>query len=329
MSGILDSKSRIIDAIITLEGRRQLSDGKLKIEYASFTDATTFYKGDITSGSADATTRVYLEACHLPQDQIVFEADDSGKLVPRVTGTEASLKSGQLLQTTFAPTTAFAITGSFDTETTLSGEAFASEITGILTSSIDNLQKLYTIGTNDVLLDDPGFAIGPSTLTFAINNEQPIKDTSKWTANVNRLESLFNDPRMSNVKNFKYLPPTVHSKGTKTNRSLGHYQPAGGTKWWNNPRAAYVALRQELRTYEQMGYCKSVHIDPTTRENNLLSQFFEISHDNVRKLDVIDYGTFSTGNSSAPVARVFFAGRVLTDDNGTHTFVHLFTLIFE
>ena len=82
MSGILDSKSRVMDVVITEEGRRQMHNGNLKIEFASFTDCHTFYEADAVSGSADASKRIFLEApTTLTQDQITFETDGSGNIV--------------------------------------------------------------------------------------------------------------------------------------------------------------------------------------------------------------------------------------------------------
>ena len=51
MAGILDNKNRIMDTIITTSGRRQISSGRLRVEYASFTDGGTFYEADEVSGS--------------------------------------------------------------------------------------------------------------------------------------------------------------------------------------------------------------------------------------------------------------------------------------
>ena len=42
MAGILDNKLRIMDVAITEEGKRQISSGRLKIEFATFTDGQTF-----------------------------------------------------------------------------------------------------------------------------------------------------------------------------------------------------------------------------------------------------------------------------------------------
>lgn len=81
MAGILDNKKRIMDTIVTQEGRRQLSSGNFKIKYASFTDGNTFYEEDLVAGSTDATIRIPFEAVNKFQDNIVFETDDSGNLL--------------------------------------------------------------------------------------------------------------------------------------------------------------------------------------------------------------------------------------------------------
>ena len=38
MAGLLDPKSRILDSIITEEGRRQIINGGMKIRFATFSD---------------------------------------------------------------------------------------------------------------------------------------------------------------------------------------------------------------------------------------------------------------------------------------------------
>lgn len=81
MSGILDSKSRIIDAILTIEGRRQMAEGTFEVSYATFTDAGVPYIPDSVDGHVDPTSKIYFEACNLPQDQITFESNDEGKLI--------------------------------------------------------------------------------------------------------------------------------------------------------------------------------------------------------------------------------------------------------
>ena len=77
-----ENKLRIIDAILTVEGRRQIAQGTFKVSHATFTDLGVAYIPDSEFGHDDPTTKIYFEACNLPQDQITFEANDEGKLVP-------------------------------------------------------------------------------------------------------------------------------------------------------------------------------------------------------------------------------------------------------
>jgi hypothetical protein len=99
MSGILDSKSRILDAMLTVEGRRQMAEGTFDISYVTFTDLGVSYIKDSHEGHEDPTSKIYLEACNLPQDQITFEANDEGKLVPfRVQDIKLFSSGGDLIQ---------------------------------------------------------------------------------------------------------------------------------------------------------------------------------------------------------------------------------------
>ena len=67
MAGILDSKSRILDTILTLEGKKQLSNGGIGIKYVTFTDNATYYAADLENGASSATNRIYFEVlnCHM------------------------------------------------------------------------------------------------------------------------------------------------------------------------------------------------------------------------------------------------------------------------
>jgi hypothetical protein len=82
MSGILDSKSRILDAIVTVEGRRQIAAGTFNVAFATFSDADVQYITSPSEGHLDPTRNIQLEVCNLPQDQIVFEANDDAMLLP-------------------------------------------------------------------------------------------------------------------------------------------------------------------------------------------------------------------------------------------------------
>lgn len=331
MSGILDNKSRVMDTIVTLEGRRQIADAKLKIEYVSFTDTATYYKADIASGSADATTRIYLEQCHLPQDQITLEADDGGRLSPFPNGSGITMKDGQILDYSFNALTASVLTGSSQDMRILRGDEFASTAETLLASSIDNFSKLRVIGTKDQLFEDDGFGLGNPNIEFTIHNDRPLPDPTTHIAHLNHLEALYQDVRLSKVQNFKYLPPINkledHSIDKRDHRltwqhHLGYYKPWGrshllGLSPWQ--------LEHELDHYSRMGYSKTINFDPTSIKNRLVGQFFEVHFSVMKKLDIIDYGQYTWQHTHK---HVFFAGKLMTDQNGTHTFIHLFTLVF-
>ena len=78
MAGILDKKTRFIDYVITQEGKRQLAFGKLRAEYASVTDMHTFYD---KNAHDDVSNRLFFEVMERPENVIVLEKDDSGKLI--------------------------------------------------------------------------------------------------------------------------------------------------------------------------------------------------------------------------------------------------------
>ena len=327
MAGILNSKSRVLDNIITFEGKRQIANGKLSIEYVTFTDSATFYSSDEVSGSKDASYRIYFESCNLPQDSITFQADDSGLLKPggpfKAAG-NYSLYRGELF------------TGSNSGLTSTTPAIFASQIDGILSASIDNYKMLQAIGTIDGVYDDDQFLVSPKNITFTITNELPISDKSLMSVNINTQESLFNDPKLAKLANFKFLPPitktndkTVDKKDASQTKNLrvGNYVPLGRT---STDDQLNKDLEESLMTYEQHGYMKSVAFEQTTRNNTLIAQIFETNGTHLKKLDVIDFGSYvKTVNGKKINQQVFFAGKLFVDDNGTHSFIHIFTIVFE
>ena len=330
MAGILDSKSRVLDTFITNVGRSQLTGGKLKISYAHFTDSTIVYAADVASGTDDATTNLYLESSNLPQDQITFEADDSGKLLPFPTDTEEQLYAGQLLSFSFTANTSSIYSGSSEKLDTSTDVTFSSQINGVLGSSLTNFQKLQILGTTDAFNDEDLFAFGPNRVGFKITDEQPINDKNDWQTDINHLESIFNDPRFDQLTNFSYLPPLNRVTDPLLDKSnvrllrdfyLGDYEPIGTIDTLDGD-----TIMQELQSYEEAGFMKVVSFDPTSRNNRISAQFFELTSLSVKKLDVIDYGKVTTNDG---IKHVFFVGKIMIDDYDVQKFIHIFTLVFE
>ena len=340
--GILDSKTRILDSIVTLEGRKQLANGGINIRYVSFTDNATFYAADLENGSADATVRLYLEACHLPQDEVTFHADESGRLLALKNAADVVVKSGQLLKTTFDPALLTGSNSSMFETSVLRGSELQEYANGLLTSSIDNFKKQQIIATKDSFFEDDGFALSNKEIEFVIHNDRPISEKNGFIANISHLEDIHSDPRFSNTPNFKFLPPInktdeIVDKSNVDNLRpflLGNYSAWGPTK-----KLTHKDVINEHLQYAKTGYVKTVNFEPTSRANNLFMQAFEVTNDTMLKLDIIDFGvwnnpqnsTFTEQSTNAPgqVMHILFVGKLITKpETETHSFVHLFTLIF-
>lgn len=338
MSGILDSKTRVVDTIITSEGRRQLALGGIDVQYATFTDGATFYRADAVSGSQDATTRIYFEACQQPQDEVTFLADDDGNIRPFRNAAGVSVAGGRILEYSFGPVTGSAAVAS-ESVVALQGQQFASQAEALLSSATDNFQKLYLIATQDKVFDDDKFALGPADITYTIHDGKPLHDPATHVTHITSHDSVHSDPRFGDKPNFRYMPPinkiTDGTLNSPTNAPdprvlknfyLGFFKPLGRTQLF---KLTYAHVMQELRRYHDQGYSHVVSFDPTSSDNQLIGQFFERTGSVLRKLDVIDYGHHNTGNPQAPLARIFFVGKVVVDEKATDTFIHLFTLVFE
>lgn len=341
--GLLDSKQRIFDTIITLEGRRQIASGKLKAEFYSFTDMGAFYVQDTSiSGAMDGTKRVYLEACSLPQDSITFESDDAGKLV-NFRNSTSIVRNGQILTEV---TSGLNLDGSTNTGRQFlpaSDEVFSSMADGLLSSSIDSYSNCYIVGSPDVFDENRDqFTVGTRDLSFNITVNGPIRQSERTNASVEDTDGLFTDSRLSHLPNFQYLPPINKFRiGDNTVRRLGNYPNLN-----QRPQLTFADVESELTWAVERGYESTINFEETSKSNNLVCQLFEIGDNEVVKLDVIDFGLFTLSGQDISLSdrkrqekdprnrpiltkHVFFAGKVFTDSLGVHKFINLFTIIFE
>lgn len=311
MSGILDKKTRILDSIVTFSGRQQIAAGKLKIEYASFTDTHTFYERDILSGSSDAQGRLFLEASNALHDQLTFETDDSGFMLPYTAEGASGLGTRVLSGSS----------GSKIQSTVKDAIQFNSATSEMLSGTIDSFEKNNIIGTKNAFLGHNKFNIDKTELKFQIKSDFPFEPGDLSETSIDNVESLFQDKRLSQVANFMYLPPvntTTGIEGTKT--QLGDYPNLG-----QESLLKFDDLLKELKGKEK----EVITFYETSLENNIIAQFFEIGQTSFKKLDVIDFGEFVTEDEEFPEKHVFFVGKVYPDSKGSYTFVNMFTLVFE
>jgi hypothetical protein len=325
MSGILDSQTRVFDVLVTQEGKRQIAAGDLRICYASFSDDSTFYKEDLVSGSEDTSNRIFFEASNLPQDAIMFEANDSGRLQSFKNINGINVSNGQIITNTSQVMSGTILSGSTNLQETSTGAAFSSLADDLLQSSIDNFKLLRVIGSHESLLDDDQFVVSTNDITFTINVGLPIPNKFKTYNQLTNVEGLISDPRLSNAINFKFLPPHNKLSTSITTNLLGNYVPMGLLE-----SLSINDIVQEIDFYDKSGFSKEIRFNRTSQKNNIVGQFFEISNSDVKKLDVIDYGRHPwNDNQTVKWWHVFFVGKVFVDQNGDDTFIHLFTVVFS
>lgn len=260
----------------------------------------------------DETYRICFEASSLPQDQVTFEADDSGKLMA-FRGSGLTILAGQVFSGS-----------SVELQT---GSQFASLSDQLLNSaSIDAFTKLRILGSPDFFEQRFNeFIIGNDNISFKITDGLPISSSAMQTATVDQVESLFMDKRLSHVPNFKYLPPVNRARVGSSTSSLGVFPSLGQA-----PIITEKDLDAELAFSRQTGFEETVSFLQTSKTNNLVCQMFEVSGNSMVKLDVIDFGLFNLtgGSDNVSTSHVFFVGKVFVDSFGTSTFINMFSLIF-
>ena len=317
MAGILDNKQRILDTIITKEGRRQIASGELQVKYVTFTDHHTFYaESDDADGSVEnADGRLFFESYHRPQDQIVFETDDDARLLP-FNGSDIKIGYGGKLYKDIA--------GSLNTNEELVAHDLNATLElaeQILYSAENNFRDQKIIGTLDRVTDNSEFSIYPKHYQFKITDESPFRSTDITEASITAVESLHEDKRLQHLPFYQYLPPVNAPKpGQEEGEPLGRY------KRLNQPEVLTIGeLEQSLIGKEHV----ELDFENTSIQNNIAIQFLEFSPGEMQKLSMIDFGEFPSEDPYSPGKRVFFVGKIYDDDNGMSTFVNIFTVVLE
>ena len=160
--GILDSKERIMDTVLTQEGRRQLSEGELRPAYVSFSDGQSIYLVDtIVSGSSwTENKRFILETpTFVPQDQITFEVDDDGlvQAFPISGSKRLTVLQGQIIDS-----------GSTTSLTPLTGSAFTDLSETVYADALNSFLQMQILRSPDPSDDEEKqFLVGPKNKKFA------------------------------------------------------------------------------------------------------------------------------------------------------------------
>jgi hypothetical protein len=173
MAGILDPKTRVLDFILTAQGRNALADkGGLVPAFVSFSDDKVYYEKMSKTGSvaSDPSSRLSVEANTFTKDSI------------------------------------FAISGSLLAEE--KSVLTANQRSSLLLSNLKNLRILQSVPS--YLEGETKFSLSKTSIEFTPNgNDTDIAQTE----DIDNLSAIFQDKHFQHIKNYKYLPPiNSHSK---------------------------------------------------------------------------------------------------------------------
>jgi len=349
MAGILDSKTRFIDLVVTQEGKRQIASGELRAVYASISDASVFYD---TSDPTSINDKIYFEVAESHSNTIVIEKDDSGKL----------------FDFNFSPTGSIVGNNIFDKDATatnslklkpVTGSAFSSTSTSLMQTFLTHFKSHQIVGSKED--DEAKFKLSKNTIHFAISNSVPWKDgPTNETVDVDDAEPFFFDSKLTHLNNFKFLPP-VNTNGSNygihrdfrslkretlddIKRDLGYFgfatigddQNGGNTyaqrKYRSDKAGDFDVLnRKNKASASEIKQYQTVYFEKTSNNNNLLMQIFEDGpNSKLAKLDIVDAGSFhDKDDNKHPEKRIFYVGKVFFDSFNTPTFINIFTIVFE
>lgn len=349
MAGILDKKTRFIDLVVTQEGKRQLASGNLRVKYASLTDRHTFYEKPEHENAKD---RLYFEVMERPENMIVLEKDDSGRLIDFNFSPTGSIVGNDIFDKDAKSTNKLVLSA-------VTGSAFASTSEKLMKTFLRHLKNNSLIGTYFVNGSNR-FELSKKDLRFTISNSVPFPELPKnQTVNVNDADPFFFDAKLSHLPNFQFLPPVntdmspygqYQNLQSRKKETLSQIKKSLGVATFDeenvviedNDRGARqdklgdfsVVNRKKLNPVNTpvTKQFETVNFKKTSRENNLLIQLFEDSRGSkLTKLDIIDAGVFYDDDArpGREQKQIYYVGKIYMDDFNTPTFINMFTMVFD
>lgn len=300
MAGLLDPKSRVVDAILTSTGKSQAFAGGLKIRYVSFSDVGSKYQGDTSGIVIPSSASLGLESFSNLWDNVIVETDESGYMLSFSGDDVTVTPDGKLI-----------VSGAIDS---------VNEATSYyVSSSLQSLKNLQIIASSEKSVNDPGLSAYPKSHTFSVREGVPFNG-EPHISSVDDVESFFADKRLSNLPNFKFLPPVQRSQAVSTpSVPLGRFQDLSETNNYENSDPFTSLENLEGVSFELSAF---------TERHTLAMQIFEEVSGTINKLDVIPYGAVGFSPEGGR-SYMYFAGKVFDDGFGTPTYVNIFTLVAE
>ena len=296
MSGLLDSKKRVLDVILTEIGRDQMNRGEFDVSFVTFSDKGSQYVDDGNGVASSILDNVYFETYSSPADEIIPEIDNEGDfLLTKKVSPTLTVNNGILYEQTesgYKQVDAFANISSF---------------TNITTGRWSGLQILKTESElEDFTIDRDSF-----NLEF---EERGVPRT------VDNLKPLLVDPRFAGNINTMYLPPVSEVNGVVG--PMRAYNRFGPENTIDNVVKGEILPKSWASKRVQLGK------ETTYESYNLIGQAFMKRDQSVRKYLVVDGGEY-TDELGIPVMQVYHLGFIFKDEVGTSKFSRGFSLVFH
>jgi hypothetical protein len=317
MAGILDSKERIMDLVVTPEGKRQINGGRFIMEYATLTDIGAFYSGEMQPDGSevadDAGARIHFEAVARYQDVVVPELEEGIVMRPLRTSDVTLLGRSFLSGSNHVDAATY--------QNVLTGPLLPKETDRALRGIGTNFRDLMVLATEDPFSDNEGFRVTPNEAEFSKGSTWNLAGPS-GVLDIEEAPSVFASKHFTHLPNFDYLPPVNVATDVD-----GNAVPLADYPFFLPPNAGYgwAEILKDISDKQSV----TVGFPNTSRDNNLLGQMFEVGFNGVEKLTIVDFGEFDDGRVESKPIRVFFVGKMLRDAIGTETFVKIFTIIAE
>ena len=331
MSGILDKKSRIIDFVITNNGRSQIEDGDIRYRYATVSDKSILYIKDFEKSKISKSDISDSEFFYIP--------------------IEANTKLNDEINPEFDLSKAFSysINNILDSRETLNSVNFDSSVDNILATQTlnSNLKNLKLITTKNSLNTDEPITFKNNGYLSDIDfksNVNKYKTIKQYTVHKENIPVLALDKRFSHKKNFKIMIPKDIT-GTdlydidqfKNIDQLDDFNTTGylfssylkkssllSDSVLSREKEIVITIK-DLESDVSI-YKKVYELENTSEDNSFIVEIHEpsFSKNNIEKLSIVKIGSFYDKDSFV-TKKVYLVGKVINTRNNTEDLDTLFS----
>lgn len=318
MSGILNKKQRILDFIITNNGRSQIEDGDIRYKFATFSDQSILYTKDHEASKVNKSNISNSEFNYLPLEatskvnDMINPEFDLGKFFSH---TNSNILNSQEVKNS--------INFNASVDTLLSTQSLSAKLSAMKLITTKN-----RINDNaPIAFVDNGFL--PETINFQ-NNTNLYKTISSYEVNKENLPVIALDKRFTHKRNFKVMIPKDISGNDLYDESMfqnidkldefnttGYVYNSYNTSrksQTNNINSREKEILEVIKSIEsdEALYKRVYELTNNSDENTFIFELHEarLSTNDLEKLSFIKLGDFYD-KETATTKKVYLIGKII------------------